>query len=564
MKKLAAISFEVSNKSRLTISQDLISLKTACTDVIDNLYWNSQLILKGTSVPVGIIKYSSEEANLSPIFLMEEHKYYVLIEANVAIGTDLFINPFMNSIITWYNSDLFAINSHYKFLMIGELRTKGQVGIWDFSTKDIQDLLVQVASTKLDFETEYSILITEISEKILELTTRFGNINKLPNSENYDSVNSNFLESIHLMNSINEFIESLDLILRFPYLKSIEKLTMVPIGTQREIDEKHLFSSSQSYEWVNGGPLSDRFRGFSPMKINTLQRENTFDNYPNQFVKYVVDYLLDILYEIKSSLNKIYNKSTLDTIRIKEVSTWIKEIEMRLQRSFLNTISNLNYFSSSSQVLEKRAGYQNIARIFDKLQTALHIDLDSSIKFTDKYYSKPASDLYEIWCFLKIETLLTKYFGKPTEQSIINTTNTRIKVTLKQGIKSSIKYVLSDKEIILYYNYEFSNPKSYTIPYKPDITIEIRSTDYTIYHHFDAKYKISTDGSSFKEEDIWKMHAYKDGIPNSVSSTILYPGSQLNYFQKGDFSSINAIPLKPGNSVHYEELKRYLMSIIYT
>ena len=260
----------------------------------------------------------------------------------------------------------------------------------------------------------------------------------MPYKESYDSVDSLFLESIHLQNSINEFIESLDLVLSFPYSKNIEKLDIVPIGTQREIDVNHLISSPQSYEWVNRGNVSDRLRGFSPLKINTIRRENSYDNHPNQFVKYVIDYFLDILYEIKSSLIKIHKKSALDNIRIKEVSNWIEEVEKRLNGSFLNTVSNLNYFSSTSQVLEKRVGYQNITKIFDKLQTALHIDLDNSVEFTDKYYSKPASDLYEIWCFLQIETILTKHLGKPTEQSIINTTNTRIKVTLKQGIKSSI------------------------------------------------------------------------------------------------------------------------------
>lgn len=563
--KLAAISFELSNKSRLTISQDLSSLKSSCSVPLDNLHWNSQLTLKGTPDPYGIINYDMVEVdNLSLISLLEEQKYYVLVEANSSLTTDLFINSFMNSVITWFPSDLFSLDTNYNFTLIGELKTKGLVGIWDFSTNEIPDLLFHVTSTKLDFDTEYSILITDISEKILELTTRFGNINKLPYAESYDSVDSLFLESIHLQNSINEFLESLDLVLSFPYSRNIEKLDLVPIGTQHEIDPNHLISSPQSYEWVNGDSVSDRFRGFFPLKINTIVRENSYDNYPNQFVKYVIGYFLDILYEIKYSLMKIHKKSAIDNIRIKEVSNWIEEIEMRLHGSFLNNIKSLHNFSSTSQVLEKRFGYQNITKILDKLQTALHIDLDNSIEFTNNYYSKPASDLYEIWCFLQIETMLTKHLGKPTEQTIIKSTNTRIKVTLKQGIKSSIKYSLPDKDITLYYNYEFSEKRSYTIPYKPDITIEISSPDRTIYHHFDSKYKISVDGISFKEEDIWKMHAYKDGIVNTVSSSILYPGTQVNYFEKEDMTSINAIPFKPGNNDHYQELQKIIFSIIYT
>lgn len=53
------------------------------------------------------------------------------------------------------------------------------------------------------------------------------------------------------------------------------------------------------------------------------------------------------------------------------------------------------------------------------------------------------------------------------------------------------------------------------------------------------------------------MHAYKDGILNSISSSILYPDTQLNYFNKKDFSSINAIPFKPGNADHLKELQKF-------
>ena len=145
LNKLAAISFEISNKSRLTISEDLNSLKSSCNVALDNLHWNSQLALKGTLDPYGIIKYEMlEGGNLSLISLLEEHKYYVLIEANSSLTTELFINPFMNSVITWFPSDLFSLNTHYDFTLIGEFKTKGQVGIWDFSTNDIPNLSLHV------------------------------------------------------------------------------------------------------------------------------------------------------------------------------------------------------------------------------------------------------------------------------------------------------------------------------------------------------------------------------------------------------------------------------------
>ena len=47
----------------------------------------------------------------------------------------------------------------------------------------------------------------------------------------------------------------------------------------------------------------------------------------------------------------------------------------------------------------------------------------------------------------------------------------------------------------------------------------------------DADYeKAAERASSFKRADIWKMHAYRDAIPDARSVWILYPGGELRFF----------------------------------
>ena len=61
------------------------------------------------------------------------------------------------------------------------------------------------------------------------------------------------------------------------------------------------------------------------------------------------------------------------------------------------------------------------------------------------------------------------------------------------------------------------------------------------------------------------MHAYKDGILNSMSSSILYPGTQLNYFHKEDMTSIICYPFfKPGEQRTLQGItKIYLVHYTY-
>lgn len=56
------------------------------------------------------------------------------------------------------------------------------------------------------------------------------------------------------------------------------------------------------------------------------------------------------------------------------------------------------------------------------------------------------------------------------------------------------------------------------------------------------------------------MHAYKDGIMNSKSASILYPGSKLMRFRNHSNDFINTIPCRPGADL--EDLQSIIREII--
>ena len=558
MKLLTSISFEVINKVRITILESIDDLKKLSTYNEYKNYKNN-FTTQFREGLYGKIKLDLNGDTIGPTYLIEDQTYYILIESNNIIDGHFFSNRFLNSIISFFPRNLFAIESKFTFNYLGEFKTKDFIGIWDFSSNDIQNLLITVTSRKIDFKNEYSHLVSSINDKIFDLTAKFGDIHKLPYTQSFETTNSSFLETLHIQNYIYDFLESLDFIMNSPYFNNLNEMNFVPLGTQKQIDHSHILATPQAYDWRRNGPLQTKFNGYTPININNIEKVKSFDNYPNRFVKFATNYFLEVLYEIKQSLNLINKKSTYDLIRLEEVSLWIDEFEYRINSAFFHSIGDLNFSPNTSQVLEKRTGYQKLNEIFNNLLTALKIDFESEINFTENYYSKPVSDLYESWCFLEVVDIISNLLGSNSTQSLIKVTNNRIKVNLKHGRESKISFTTDNKVIYIYYNFLYTSPDSYTEQYKPDITIEVIENRTIIRHHFDAKYKVKKN-DSFKEEDIWKMHAYKDGINYSDSATILYPGNIVKLSIKSDNTSINAIPFNPGNVENRTTLINFIKS----
>jgi predicted component of viral defense system (DUF524 family) len=121
------------------------------------------------------------------------------------------------------------------------------------------------------------------------------------------------------------------------------------------------------------------------------------------------------------------------------------------------------------------------------------------------------------------------------------------------------------------FNRSFSKPQSYSVPLRPDITLELQDA----LHLFDAKLKrdfipASTSDAVLEEEeqratyrrgDLYKMHTYRDAL-GAQSVWILFPGRNVGrvHFQPTDPQSVvgpcgvGALPLLPGDVSDREQL----------
>ena len=135
-------------------------------------------------------------------------------------------------------------------------------------------------------------------------------------------------------------------------------------------------------------------------------------------------------------------------------------------------------------------------------------------------------------------------------EDIFTISDDGMSIELREEIIKSFNY--QGVEIDLLYNKTFKkNDKdynSYSVKLRPDYTLKVNAIDEAYFIHFDAKYKLYVDSDKFKNEDIVKMHAYKDAIPNTIGAYVIYPGSKNELYYENDdqLKSVGAFGLIPG------------------
>ena len=160
--------------------------------------------------------------------------------------------------------------------------------------------------------------------------------------------------------------------------------------------------------------------------------------------------------------------------------------------------------------------------------------------------------LYELWTFFRLVHEISAVLGRPPVRS------GRLASDLFQTAFAAGGTFEWDPGVRLVYNQRFSRScsgqgHSYSVPLIPDIALSIPDGPNAGLHLFDAKFRVQARNDvglaaddrdaddekaaeragSFKRADIYKMHAYRDAIPEARSVWILYPGGEFRFFGVG-------------------------------
>lgn len=276
---------------------------------------------------------------------------------------------------------------------------------------------------------------------------------------------------------------------------------------------------------------------------------------------------------------------------------WRHGIECMLRHPLWRQVGAFDGLSQESLVLQKRAGYSKVYRIWQELRNYLELfgsDAGLSVKTLD--------ELYQVWCLLQVRVaILALGFEEVGDPSRPRWQEISLERQLKEGLGIAWKFLHPGRGIKVRLSHEpvFGRKGirdqvyggrilSPSVRQKPDIVVLAELEDGSpLTLILDAKYRLDSpeanpDQDLPPDEALNQIHRYRDAIlhqagevPNamsreSIGGAILFPGwyPDSSEYKKGEFwktlgsIGIGAIPLLPGMDSGSTLLHEWLESML--
>ena len=549
--------------------------------------------------------YNKESSQFSHLMLLEETEYQILFESDDADASYDVLYSLIKINESHFKRFRFNLGDNNKFKLAGTLNFRSYVGksFLDVKKDNIKSIQIpiEVRSKKIDYFNQYSAMIADLSQHALSLIFEVNS----PLYQEFELANEEkltyyedfmFLEYLFRQDNLPTIFEYLS---KNMHSQLINHDETVPISLANNLNSSSINNivskPNQLFKTDSSIKMSDKLNGYLPYDIHQIKHEESIDTPENQFFKYFLEMLQNLVEKMLVNSKKGYIQDKLNFYK--------EEISYYLSAKFFNHISTLDYVPFNSQVLQKKEGYRDIFQYFLMLEFSFRLSWDDlNNKF--KGFEKKLSELYEYWCYFEILKVLNDLsITKINFEDVFEVNKTNWAINVIKGKRSSKKFKLNirgqDVKIELFYNLTFSDKsdyKSYSLAFKPDYTLLISTEVKQHFIHFDAKYrseleiidfyeKIGEKTNSeiekeidkrdsleekeyvFKDADIYKMHTYKDSILFSSGSYVLYPGTKSKYFMEEDLiiPSVGAFSLTPGNTdIEEDNLTKFIKKVIET
>lgn len=454
---------------------------------------------------------------------------------------------------------------------IGEVLFKGQ--------------LFYVDSQKISRE-EFNGLLNLVENNIKNLITlQFDSIGVMGGEFSIiSSSHNNYFKYAKIINLMEN-----DLLLPyFVYIRRNAVTSFNSVKTTKHITQADHITSDTLIDIFSGqstmlktnkkSKINDKFKGYLPEYVNEYKHYLDIDTTENQFVKFFLEHLIGILSDFINEMDDLQEgnngegqleNSSGTNLLLNDIINYRTELLNEYNHRFYKDISNLSFFNFSNTVLTQKYGYRNLFKEFINInnQPISILDTDSMIAL---YQNKSVDKLYEYICLFGLLNILDGIYSQSDYSS---------DKFLSKNFKSDmIVSVPEDGSVIISFNsindlpsaqivfqkaYTLQNNGSWSVMFEPDFSLKVDygNNDIKLYH-FDSKFKVRSD-SSEKNEDIQKMHSYKDGILNTYGSYVLYPGNRLSEYTNdingSSLMNIGAIPLKFDEN---NDLKTHINNIL--
>lgn len=505
--------------------------------------------------------------------------------------------------------------SHRKGETHGRFQVINYLGIATFEVKADRGSVVidlELVSKKLDYDTEFRQLTTEIAEFCQQLLLTWESPTSLRFETDVDRQARLLLEQFLFLRGCldNEKLEGiLGSILQRPHtaLKSEKEWTPVTLAGSNDWLKN---PAGMARDWLrdgNGGHL--------PAEVLHVRRYDSHDTPPNRFLKFALESFLELCLKVIATHPEAVTLAA-------DAGSMSRQLEEILGRSFFRELSPLSRLPLDNQTLQKKHGYRDVLQTWILVEAALSLTWDGN----NDAASGPSRDvatLYEYWIFLKLHSLLdslkgvTRSGGLPSPEedpeAFLQSRGEELIINLKRSKRSCARFNYRDEtgdrialNLNLYYERVFAvtdsaaSADSYSRRFKPDYTLAVFPASFKneaaasqegqiAFVHFDAKYRAQSISdlfgdigepdevideekisgktvSTYRRGDLLKMHTYNDAVRQTIGSYVLYPGSDTNRGDMGKFHElvpgVGAFVLKPGNDECLKSLGSFLRDIL--
>ena len=501
------------------------------------------------------------------IMLLEEYRYTLSFKANAKNKEFMDLLKNSNDIDVFHTLlkfdstvlELFP-KTYNGFLSFGSYVGKTFLDIYR-NGQSIFQLAIEVRSRKIDYNVQYTAMIGDLSKFSQSLiydssspTWLNFKRDEIRDRANYEEFM--LLEYLFKDENLPSTIEYLSRNLYSALENTVEEVPTSFASNVRLDDNSH----------ENNSIWQERTKGYVPLKVNETKYIDNIDVPENRFYK-------NFLESIETLINELIKKAPEGYVKDK-LLVYKEQISSYLSARYFKDISYMDYVPLNSQLLQKKEGYRDILEYYLMFEFGFMLNW-SEVTTEFKGNEKKLFELYEYWSYIELLDIFREMTNTNFKfEEIFYKREESFDMDLKWGLSNVFNININDKDIEMDLRYNKTFPStssnefgSYSVKLRPDYSLLINIDDATYIIHFDAKYKVNTKWD-YKNEDIHKMHTYKDAIRNTIGSYILYPGDtikeKLFYEDKEiELDSVGAFPLNPGeDKINKKVLSKFILDFL--
>lgn len=418
------------------------------------------------------------------------------------------------------------------------------------SNSQVGFLELEVQSIKTSYRTDYRFMLESITKHAADLILQSNSHVNQSLDIDYNESSKTLYQRFCFVKSVidtEDFDIAVQQILQSPVTNwriKNEERDIRSLKKLKNKDVRNIIHSKNRISLPKNHRLRSRNIESVACKIPTSIKEESVDTPENRFIKFVLESFLFFCEEIKY-------RSRVKSRLHKESQQVSNKLISYLQHNLFKDVSRPSTVKINSPVLQKKSGYREV------LKAWLMFDLAAKLTWEggEDVYSggkKHVAKLYEYWLFFELLKAIKQTFNINSYEykKLIASSADNLSLMLKEGKQIALEGTYNSKQrdlsILFTYNKTFGSNTildtegSWSLQMRPDYTLSIwpkelnkslaEKEQQIVHIHFDSKYKVKNkaDNTNFKNDDIIKMHAYKDAIRRTAGAYILYPGLDKN------------------------------------